>query len=201
MLNLDASNNNAEEYAQLLVLAENYCERIPTRHTQQLRAEIYYEFRCVDVRYLQSAYKIYETLCNEYPYFYRGDLWRFRNYMWNSHLLDGTFFKRKDLEVILQEEGEFMCCIDPVTETQYRFVLRFVSCKPLDKIKKITVTDYKFKRLKGIAAPCLQIEPPTDLLQICPIERGVSKQDIIPDEFVLLTYKNGKTVEYVFCYG
>lgn len=194
-------DKNVDEYRRLFQISEAYCKRILTRDTQQLVAELCFELADVEIGYLKKSYDIYENLYKKYPEFYSSDFWKFRRYMWNSNLLDQSYFKKKTLLVISHDEGGFICCIDPLSQIKYNFRLSFVLCKPIDEIQKITITDYKCHTLKGISVSNQQIEPPSNLLQICPIETSSSNSDIISDEHILLSYKNGEEVEYIFCYG
>ncbi|MBQ8763259.1 MAG: toll/interleukin-1 receptor domain-containing protein [Clostridia bacterium] len=200
---LNVINSSIKEYKQLLAVAEEYSKRVPARNARQLLAELYFELGNADDEYFQSAYSIYETLCSEYPEYYTEDLWRFRRFMWNNKLLDESHFDKRTLWVISQDEGRFLRCIDSQTKKEYEFRLTFVSCKPLAEIARITITDFKCKRLNGVTVSYQQIEPSSQLLQVCPLEIAAndSKTVLIPDERVLITYKNGVTVEYGFCYG
>ena len=200
LLNLNATNSSAEEYKRLRVLAENYHKRFPTRQASQLLAEVYFELQREDAGFLRMAYSIYETLCNEYPEIYSSDLWRFRKYMWGKKLLDEPYFQKRTLPIFLQDKNRFWFGIDSMAKTKYAFELFFVACEPLGEIEKITITEYKYKTLMRDTVSQRQIAPPTQFLQICEIKTD-QRAALIPDERVLITYKNGKTVEYAVCFG
>lgn len=190
-------------YKNIFEAAEKYSETISTRDAKQLLAEIYFEAGYVKAEYWQLAYNIYEELNAHYPSVYHHDIWRFRNFMCDKQLLSNQYFNKSRLEVISQDAQGAFFCKETQTGKHINVYLSFFYCNPLGEIHSITITRYKFNALKDYDDLYWREQGAALQLQVCPLKMAskYTKSSRMQDEYVLITYKNRKSVEYGFCYG